>query len=98
MAIHVDAEILVDGVPIALSIREWQECEHFGTLLHLEYRSVQEPPRAHPVSETGYRSHFVWKNAIEEFASPLAYAEAFGKAVAAEKRTEDPDPDQPSLF
>jgi hypothetical protein len=41
---------------------------------HFEFRSLHQPPRCIPVSETGYRSHFAPMPDIETEASPQEYA------------------------
>ena len=48
--------------------------------------------KAHPISETGYRSHFLNAQVFEEAGGPVAYAEAWLVAV------DDGKPKQMSLF
>ncbi len=51
---------------------------------HLEIRSMS-PARAElPITETGYRSHFVHSDYIQRAGGPVAYVVAWLNAVAAE--------------
>lgn len=52
---------------------------------HLQIEAVS-PARAElPITETGYRSHFVDPGRIEDAGGPVAYAITWLNAVAAEK-------------
>lgn len=54
----------------ALTLRwcpQWSE----DITAHLEI--VTEDRRPHPISETGYRSHFIARQRVEEAGGPVAY-------------------------
>lgn len=57
---------------------------------HLEI--VTKDRAAHPISETGYRSHFITQVQIEEVGGPVAYVKSWLEAV------DDGRPKQLSLF
>ena len=61
-----------------------------GESAHLEIISPDREP--HPISETGYRSHFINPLLIEEAGGPVAYVESWLRAV------DDGKPRQLSLF
>lgn len=44
---------------------------------HLDIRSVKPERAPLPITETGYRSHFLHPEAIEEVGGPVAYVEAW---------------------
>jgi hypothetical protein len=48
---------------------------------HFEFRSPYDPPRRIPVSETGYRSHFVSMAEIAQYAKPEDYVIEFVRAT-----------------
>lgn len=57
---------------------------------HLEV--VTEDRRPHPISETGYRSHFTHRQVVEEAGGPEAFVRAWLEEV------DDGEPVQLSLF
>lgn len=67
----------IDWEGIALSVR-WMP-EWFGVRVHeighLEIESEDRQPL--PVTETGYRSHFVHREYVEEAGGPVAYVRAW---------------------
>ena len=63
---------------IALSIRwcpDWLGRNAHYSVAHLEL--VTETGEALPVTNTGYRSHFVQREAVEAYESPIAYVKAW---------------------
>ena len=48
---------------------------------HLQFRSPHTPARRIPVSETGYRSHFVSMEDIREAESPQEYARLYALSL-----------------
>lgn len=67
---------------------------------HLDIRSIA-PERARlPITETGYRSHFLHPNEIAEFGGPVAYVEAWLNEMArtSEWQSHVANGDQLSLF
>lgn len=64
---------------IALRIT-WSPCWFVSkrvdySIAHLEVRSVTGEPL--PISETGYRSHFLPREAVEEYGGPVEYVKAW---------------------
>jgi len=56
-----------------------------GTIAHLQLRTL-EPMRAPlPVTETGYRSHFLPQGIVEDMGGPTAYVLAWLEHEAARK-------------
>jgi hypothetical protein len=49
---------------------------------HLEIRTVAPERAPLPITETGYKSHFLHPYEIEEFGGPVAYAEAWLNEMA----------------
>jgi hypothetical protein len=67
---------------------------------HLDIRSIA-PERARlPITETGYRSHFLHPDEIDEFGGPVAYVEAWLNEMArsSEWRMYTASSEQLSLF
>jgi len=89
--------ITVDGIPVTVTACRWHELPWGEHLYHFEFRSPLEPPRPIPMSETGYRSHFVYGNQLEGFASLLDAAKTIARNMVASERG-DGDADQGSLF
>lgn len=52
---------------------------------HLQIESIVPARAALPITETGYKSHFVDPGRIEDVGGPVAYALAWLEAVAGEK-------------
>jgi len=61
-----------------------------GMTAHLEIVTADRSP--HPISETGYRSHFCPKAEVEEFGGPVAFVTAWLET------TDDGKPVQLSLL
>jgi hypothetical protein len=73
----------------ALTIRwcpEWTP----SVMAHLEAQSADEKP--HPISETGYKSHFIQKQEVVNMGGPVAYVTAWLEEL------DDGKPVQLSLF
>jgi len=68
---------------IALEIRyikSWSasfEKTYGHALAHLEIRTISEAQRALPITETGYRSHFIAADEIEALGGPIGYVQAW---------------------
>jgi hypothetical protein len=62
----------------------WMDLQEFygSPLAHIEVRSVKPKSAKLPVTETGYRSHFVPNAAIIEAGGPIEYACAWLDAAA----------------
>jgi hypothetical protein len=58
---------------------------------HFEFRSLYEPPRRIPVSETGYRSYFAPMAEVEAAPSPEDYARAVALAIIGREPTGETD-------
>ena len=43
-------------------------------MVHFEFRSPYRPPRRIPISESGYYSHYAWKEDVKAAKSPQRYA------------------------
>ena len=56
--------------------------EYFTGMDHIAFRSPHTPPKATPVSDTGYRSHFVPREDVDALGGPAEYATQYGEAVA----------------
>ena len=68
-------EIEVDGTPVVVSYNPtWGIA---SDTVHVEFRSIFEPPQPIPCSETGYRSHFTDIESVREYSTPEAYATAY---------------------
>jgi hypothetical protein len=61
-----------------------------GDTAHLEI--ITEDRRPHPISETGYRSHFIPRQRVEEAGGPVAYVTLWLESK------DDGNPVQLSLF
>ena len=48
-----------------------------GTMAHLEIESISPARSPLPISETGYRSHFIHTQEVDGFGGPEAYVEAW---------------------
>lgn len=54
----------------------WFQSKHVGySVAHLEVRSKTGEPL--PISNTGYRSHFLPREAVEEYGGPVQYVAAW---------------------
>jgi hypothetical protein len=74
------------GITVAVSYgADWmgmsKRHSQFATA-HLEIEAVEPPRQALPVTETGYRSHFIARGIVEQAGGPLAYARAWLEQAA----------------
>ena len=84
------------GITIAVSYEaDWlgmsEKHPQFATA-HLEIEAIEPPKQELPITETGYRSHFVARALVDQAGGPLAYARTWldeaAKAPAWKKRQE----------
>ena len=65
---------------IEIEIR-WQpdycQFDDGGSMAHLEIESISPPRAPLPITETGYRSHFVHAREVQDAGGPEAYVEAW---------------------
>jgi hypothetical protein len=79
-------DIEVRGEPIAVEYTP----DYFITSDHFAYLSPHTPLRPHSLSETGYRSHFVGREAVVEAGGPQAYAAKYAAELLAERAGNKP--------
>lgn len=48
-----------------------------NSMAHLEVMSLKPERAPLPITETGYRSHFIFRSEVEHFGGPEAYVEAW---------------------
>ena len=48
-----------------------------NSMAHLEVMSLKPERAPLPITETGYRSHFIFRNEVEHMGGPEAYVEAW---------------------
>ena len=53
-----------------------------NSMAHLEVMSLKPERAPLPITETGYRSHFIFRNEVERMGGPEAYVEAWIAEVA----------------
>lgn len=94
--ILLEARIYLDGVPVRLTASDWGTLPGGGFVYHVEFRSVEDPPRPIPVSETGYLSHFLMAGQTLGPEALRAYALDLGRGLV---EAQNPgESAQPSLF
>jgi hypothetical protein len=85
------------GITVSVSYEaDWlgmsKELSQFATA-HLEIEAVEPPKQPLPVTETGYRSHFVARGVVEQAGGPVAFARAWldqaAKVPAWKRRQEE---------
>jgi len=91
----LDTRIRIDGVPVRLTVTRWGTLT-MGTVYHFEYRSLAEPHRAIPISNTGYKSNYLIAQDALSAQKLEAYAEQYCSMLL-DGTTVD-QPEQPSLF
>lgn len=47
------------------------------SMAHLEVQSIKPERAPLPITETGYRSHFIFRSEVEHMGGPEAYVEAW---------------------
>lgn len=83
---HIITEALVwEGVTLSIGYEpSWLAMSEDYGPAHLEIQAV-EPERAPlPITETGYRSHFLARGIVEEAGGPVAYVRAWLDEAARE--------------
>ena len=80
-----------EGITIEVSYEaEWLGFRRGSDMAvaHLQVRSIAPERAPLPMTETGYRSHFVHPDEVEELGGPAAYVEAWLNEMArsAERR------------
>jgi len=58
-------------------------------MAHLEVMSLDEPRRPLPMTETGYRSHFIHAKTIEDQGGPVAFVRAWLDEAAQSQQWKD---------
>jgi hypothetical protein len=56
-------------------------------MVHFEFRSPYRPLRRIPISESGYYSHYAWKEDVKAAKSPQRYASEAALALLPWRRT-----------
>ena len=69
-----------------------------GTWAKFEFKSPHKPPRRIPVSETGYRCHYVSMREVDAAKSPREFARDEARDLLRWKCRSREDPDQLPLF
>jgi hypothetical protein len=87
--------ITVEGQPMVVSYEpRWLKSGY----AHFVFQSPHKPPRRIPLSETGYRSHFVSMEDVKEARSPQDFARDLASAWLRSKQSRPEDPRQLALF
>lgn len=78
-------KITWDGIEIEVRwASNWMDYDDGTSMGHLEIQSVAPRRCPLPMTETGYRSHFIHANEIGEFGGPLNFVESW---LAAESKS-----------
>jgi len=85
--IYVEHQLDWKGQGITI---RWASDWSVGVIAHLEI--VTADRKAHPISETGYKSHFCPREQVEEMGGPVAFVTAWLESK------DDGKPVQLSLF
>ncbi|MFT4075640.1 MAG: hypothetical protein QM647_08900 [Asticcacaulis sp.] len=75
---------IIDWQGITLSVTyeaNWMNCKRPG-YAHLQIESITPRRMPLPITETGYRSHFIHPSAVVELDGPVAYVLAWLDATA----------------
>lgn len=86
--------ITVEAQPMVVSYAP----NYFAGMAHFEFRSPHKPPRRIPVSETGYRSHFVPMDEVKAASSPEEFAREEANYLFRSQCQRAKDPRQLALF
>lgn len=86
---------IIDGVPVCVTYTErWLDFPELRMATdHFAFRSVEEPAKPHPLSMTGYLSHFAEPVTVEYFGGAEGYVAAFAEAKLRGKEVVMPDDD-----
>lgn len=80
-------EITWDGIEIEVRwASSWMDFDDGTSMGHLEIQSIAPESSPLPMTETGYKSHFVHANEVNKFGGPLNYFEAW---LAEESKSKD---------
>ena len=85
---------------ITLSVSSERDYASMSGLTHLSIHVLEPSTSKLPITETGYRSHFISEVEVEELGGPLGYVRAWLDAEAAtpEWRAAQQTAQQMSLF
>lgn len=79
---YTDHHIEWEGIALLIKwCPAWHSASAHYQIAHLEIHAANRAPL--PVTETGYRSHFIDKEAVEALGGPVAYARAWLDEAAA---------------
>lgn len=85
-----------DNVKIELCYQH----KRFGVIDHIEIRSIDPAHAPLPITQTGYRSHFISDDELQDFDSPLDFVQTWMRVEAAKPHWmgQSHTPAQYSLF
>lgn len=67
-----------NGIEIEIRwIADYCKFDDGQSMAHLEVQSIKPDRAPLPITETGYRSHFIFRNEVEHMGGPEAYVEAW---------------------
>lgn len=67
-----------DGIHIEIRwAKNWMDFDDGTNMGHLEIRSIEPEKHPLPITETGYRSHFLYAHELNEYGGPENYVEAW---------------------
>jgi len=79
---YTDHHIEWEGIAVLIKwCPRWYGASDYYEIAHLEIHAANKTPL--PITETGYRSHFIDKEAVEALGGPVAYARAWLDEAAA---------------
>lgn len=62
--------------------RDYVQFDDGQSMAHLEVQSIQPARAPLPITETGYRSHFIEAENVERFGGPLEYVDAWFNEIS----------------
>jgi hypothetical protein len=79
---YTDHHIEWEGIAVLVKwCQNWHGDNAYYRIAHLEIHAANKTPL--PITETGYKSHFIDKEAVEALGGPVAYARAWLDEAAA---------------
>lgn len=73
--------LIWEGIELEIRyIKSWSasfEKTYGHAMAHLEIRTITDTHQALPITETGYRSHFIAADEIEALGGPVGYVQAW---------------------
>jgi hypothetical protein len=66
---------------VRIVVEHWFDFGGADGVYHIDFYSLAAPPHPIPVSETGYRSHFGYRDEVETFPDLLAWALAVAERI-----------------